>query len=366
MGVNNVRILIPWSGIELADDFYYWDHGRLPRQRGRSRGMGILGVLNSTPAWAVEPGRPPMASPPGIDRGVCRVRRRGGGALRRQGVGLRGLERAERLLRSGIPSRIQPRTPSCCRRPTRRSRRPIRMPPSSAAWSRWVLDYGNLAISPDRFVDGMYAAGAQGYFDALSYHPYHYTVPFSQGRAHTAGTSVRSAQLELMHQSMVANGDGDKLIWATEYGQPSSQGGEVKQAASSQDFLNTWSHSRLHRSVVHLHDARSQHGEHRHPGHTRGVAHRLDTEAGRRGDPSVDGHASADGSGPGHAWRPPTHRSMQSAPTEATALPQEPAATETRHRSDRSDAHRSDRRRGNGLRRDGDHRNHADGPRNRC
>ena len=33
MGVQNVRILIPWAGVEPAQDIYYWDTGRLPGQR---------------------------------------------------------------------------------------------------------------------------------------------------------------------------------------------------------------------------------------------------------------------------------------------------------------------------------------------
>jgi len=33
MGVQNVRILIPWASVEPAQDIYYWDTGRLPGQR---------------------------------------------------------------------------------------------------------------------------------------------------------------------------------------------------------------------------------------------------------------------------------------------------------------------------------------------
>ena len=38
-----------------------------------------------------------------------------------------------------------------------------------------------VTLDPVVFLDRMYQAGASGYFDAISYHPYHYTMPFSQG-----------------------------------------------------------------------------------------------------------------------------------------------------------------------------------------
>ncbi len=40
MGVNNVRILIPWAGVELADDYYYWDTVDYLVEAADSRGMG--------------------------------------------------------------------------------------------------------------------------------------------------------------------------------------------------------------------------------------------------------------------------------------------------------------------------------------
>jgi hypothetical protein len=39
---------------------------------------------------------------------------------------------------------------------------------------------------------------------------------------------------------MVANGDSGKLIWASEYGEPTSVAGEANQAAYTQDMLTTW------------------------------------------------------------------------------------------------------------------------------
>ena len=84
----------------------------------------------------------------------------------------------------------------------------------------WVIDSPGLAISPAEYVQDMYNDGAKGYFDALSYHPYQYQVPFGNGGPY--GPAAPINQLATMHQEMVAEGDGTKQIWATEYGEPTS------------------------------------------------------------------------------------------------------------------------------------------------
>jgi hypothetical protein len=99
------------------------------------------------------------------------------------------------------------------------------------------VTYQNLTLNPVTFVDEMYQNGAQGYFDALSFHPYQYTTPFSQGAYNPNNPIVQLADI---HDLMVANGDSGKLIWASEYGEPTSVAGEANQAAYTQDMLTTW------------------------------------------------------------------------------------------------------------------------------
>jgi hypothetical protein len=40
---------------------------------------------------------------------------------------------------------------------------------------------------------------------------------------------------------MVANGDGNKLIWSTEYGEPTAIASEATQADYIEDYLTAWS-----------------------------------------------------------------------------------------------------------------------------
>jgi hypothetical protein len=64
------------------------------------------------------------------------------------------------------------------------------------------------------FLQGMYDAGAKGYFNALGSHPYAY------GRAPDERDSwgLSFARVEEQHQVMQSNGDGDTPIWITEAG----------------------------------------------------------------------------------------------------------------------------------------------------
>lgn len=98
-----------------------------------------------------------------------------------------------------------------------------------------------LSVSPQEFLAQMYASGAQGYFDAVSYHPYHYTLPFSAG---LGVTNSPWEQLQALNAIMAANGDGDLKIWATEYGNPTTPVfgvSETVQANFLEDFLVAWS-----------------------------------------------------------------------------------------------------------------------------
>jgi GH35 family endo-1,4-beta-xylanase len=69
--------------------------------------------------------------------------------------------------------------------------------------------YGDL-----EFLQGMYDAGAKGYFDAFGSHPY--TFGRSPDEPDPWGLSL--ARVEQQYQVMQANDDGDTPIWITELG----------------------------------------------------------------------------------------------------------------------------------------------------
>jgi hypothetical protein len=71
------------------------------------------------------------------------------------------------------------------------------------------LAYGDLA-----FLQGMYDAGAKGYFDAFGSHPYAY----GHSPDDDAPDGLSLARVVEQHQMMAANGDDDTPIWITEVG----------------------------------------------------------------------------------------------------------------------------------------------------
>ncbi|MEO8284841.1 MAG: S-layer homology domain-containing protein [Chloroflexota bacterium] len=67
------------------------------------------------------------------------------------------------------------------------------------------------------FLQGMYNAGAAPYFDVLSDHPYGFAYAPEQD-PYTGPNGLVFRRAERHHDYMVANGDGNKKIWATEMG----------------------------------------------------------------------------------------------------------------------------------------------------
>ena len=90
-------------------------------------------------------------------------------------------------------------------------------------------------IGPMEFLEKMYKAGAKGYFDGLSHHPYGiYARAFrDNGWANMIGDVVKpGAGEKTLYQIMSEHGDGNKKIWPSEVGLDAAYPGvdETKQA----------------------------------------------------------------------------------------------------------------------------------------
>jgi VCBS repeat-containing protein len=235
-GVDTVRILIPWAGVEASDDVWTWSDVDRMVNSATARNMQVLGILNSPPEWAVVPGTPALGGPPADPQEyaefVSMVATRYAGAVSAYEV----------WNEPNYYTFWQP-TPDAA---SYTALLKVAYTAIKAADPNAVVVAGGIAAAPDsgtqavnsvRFVTEMYEAGAAGYFDALSYHPYHYFVKFSQGGSYPTSPLTMANQI---HDVMVAYGDGNKKIWATEYGQPAVLGGDANQAAAINDFLRAW------------------------------------------------------------------------------------------------------------------------------
>lgn len=236
MGVNDVRVMIPWAGVEFYPGYYDWSTVDYVVNAADARDMGVLAVINSTPYWATEPGQPALSGAPASAEAYGEF----AGLVAERYAGKVGAyeiwnEPNAYLFYSPQPDPAGYTELLKAAYPQIKAADPNATVIGGVVGS--VVTYGDLTMSPVDFVQGIYAAGGEPYFDALSFHPYQYTTPFSEG-GYLPDSPIN--QLAAMHDLMVANGDGDKLIWASEYGEPSSVAGEDNQAAYLEDMLTTW------------------------------------------------------------------------------------------------------------------------------
>lgn len=96
-------------------------------------------------------------------------------------------------------------------------------------------------LKPADFLADLYQNGAKGYFDAVAAHPYDYP------NSPAAGLPDAWGQMTDMHNVMAQNGDGNKLIWVTEFGSPTNGPNvlndhvtEAQQAQILTDALRLW------------------------------------------------------------------------------------------------------------------------------
>ncbi|MCP2174965.1 Cellulase (glycosyl hydrolase family 5) [Williamsia maris] len=236
LGIQDIRIAVPWATTEPANGQYNWTAIDNMVNAADARGMGILGVVNTTPDWARAAGTgyytpPTNAADYGDFMGALASRYAGKMSdfeVWNEPNAFIGYSPAPDP--SGYTALLKAAYPA------------IKAANPSATVIGGVLGstvtWGNYTLNPVDFVQQMYADGAAGYFDALSFHPYQNTTEFSQG-ANLANSPLN--QVTDIHQLMVANGDGTKQIWSSEYGLPTGIVGDQQQADYISDFLDNWS-----------------------------------------------------------------------------------------------------------------------------
>ena len=233
---KTVRVMIPWAGVETIQGRLNWSNVDKVVNAAVAKNIPIMGFINSTPNWAVGPGGRPLsgrpASPEVYGDFAAKVAER-----------YRGKISAYEIWNE--PNAVTFYTPA----PDpigytdllKAAYPKIKAVDPSATVIGGVLaalvDFGNVTINPVRFLDEMYDAGAKDFFDAISFHPYHYSLKFSEGV--TLANSPVDQVID-MRQVMVANGNSAKKIWCTEYGQPTSKVSEADQAAFIKDILTKW------------------------------------------------------------------------------------------------------------------------------
>jgi polysaccharide biosynthesis protein PslG len=238
MGVQNVRIVIPWAGVQPFNrNFYYWANVDRMVNAATARNMGVLAVLNSTPVWASDRY---LSGHPDPDvfaefAGLAADRYKGKISAYEVWNEPNGITfwnpvdpvAYTRMLQTGYTA-IKAADPSAT---------------VIGGVVASVFTAGGVTLSPQAFIEQMYDAGAHGYFDAISFHPYNFEGKFSEGEGFPLSALE---QVLKMRRLMDENGDGDLKIWATEYGLPTAEirpgvvVTEEQQAEFIEDFLHAW------------------------------------------------------------------------------------------------------------------------------
>lgn len=234
LGVTDLRIAVPWVYMEPVKGTYNWAKMDALVSTASELGFTLTGSVTATPTWAGLP----LAGAPDPDTYAAFA----GAVAARYGSQIAAYEVWNEP--NGVIF-YAPVDPAGYTRMLKAAYTAIKTANPDAMVLAGSLgattNVAGISVTPQRFLADMYAAGAAGYFDALSYHPYHYTLPFSAG-AGTANAPLD--QVRKLYELMVANGDGNKQIWATEYGTATTPGWGVtqaEQAALLRDFLTAWS-----------------------------------------------------------------------------------------------------------------------------
>ncbi|MGW0159230.1 cellulase family glycosylhydrolase [Mycobacterium sp. NPDC003323] len=234
--IRTVRIGIPWAGVEAWQGRYDWSRSDRVVAAAAAANISIICAITSSPWWAkahnaLPPhGRP--ASPDQYGKFTAKVAERYKGRIAAYEIwnepnGIFGYHPAPDpagytdLLKAAYP-RIKAVDPAAIVIGG--------VLGSGKTWGSWTID-------PVTFLTRMYKAGAKPFFDALSYHPYSYTMKFSQGMLQRDSPVE---QLVRMRRVMLEQGDGPKKIWVSEYGAPTNRVSEATQAAFISDMISTW------------------------------------------------------------------------------------------------------------------------------
>lgn len=232
MGARWVRSDIAWSDIQSkGPDSFDWSRYDAVIVGARSRHIDVLGMIGYTPAWAAPSGASSDKFPP---RDTADYARFAAAAVRRYAP--LGVHAWEIWNEPNNPHSWKP-APSLDEYAKMLEQASIAIKtvdPTAIVLTGGTSpdDTTSDSISPVDFLRGLYARGAGGSFDAVAAHPYSFPAFPSDDEPPSAWTQLDRTTPSL-RSVMVSHGDGQKKIWATEYGAPTSDVGvtDAQQAA---------------------------------------------------------------------------------------------------------------------------------------
>lgn len=234
IGVQDIRVFVPWIFVEPAQGTYNWSYMDMVMQAAAARNMGVMAEIASTPTWAgsstsiTGAGTPDPATYAAFAAAVAK----------RYGSTISAYEiwnEPNYVLSSDPIDATAYAALLKAAYPAIKAVDPTATVVAGALGS--VISFGSITLDPVTFVKQMLAAGASGYFDALSFHPYQESLPFSSG-AGVANSPL--TQLNAIYQLLQQYGDGNLKIWISEFGASTNDVSEQTQADLIKNLIDTW------------------------------------------------------------------------------------------------------------------------------
>jgi len=232
VGANWIRINVLWHKVEPSPGVFEWEAIDKAVQAGTAASLQILAVISGpAPVWAQGPGTDPLAN------GSLPASPDTFGAFARA-LAVRystAIKAWEIWNEPNIPHYFQPVDVGEYVSLLRAAYESIHAVQRDATVLSGGLSSTNTGIAANDFLDQMYALGAKPYLNAVALHPYTFPNTVSDD------PSKRFEMVGRAYASMVRNGDGEKKIWITEYGQATGTSpdavDENKQADVIIDFM---------------------------------------------------------------------------------------------------------------------------------
>jgi hypothetical protein len=230
-GSKWMRIDINWAQVQAGGpNSYDWTDIDNVVKGATARGMSVLGVIDYTPSWARPANTDASYGPNAAQYATFAAT----AAAHYSALGVNAFEiwNEENMVASWTPAPNVAAYTSVLK---------AAYPAIKSADPKATVITGGLSpatddgtdIAPVTFLQGIYANGGHGSFDAVAMHPY--CNPDLPGAADAwSGWYQMYGTPTSLRSLMVANGDGAKKIWGTEFGTPSSGASGVSQAFQAQ------------------------------------------------------------------------------------------------------------------------------------
>jgi len=241
-GATYLRIDVYWAEIERQRGVFEWAMTDQIVDGARSRGLEVLGVLDYSPTWARPRGtndhHPPTNPADYADFARAAVER----------YAPRGVHEWEIWNEPNVAQFWTPRPdPSAYAALLSAAYPAIKAADPGATVVTGGLspardDSDGSAIAPVTFLEGVYAAGGGGEFDAVGHHPSNYPYMPLKREPDDYNRNAFGGVTPVLYQTMQAHGDGAKKIWGTEMGAPTPYNGMTVDylAAYIREAYSAW------------------------------------------------------------------------------------------------------------------------------